>query len=65
MDYKFYCLKCKKDVYIDIPMKEYSYKKGGQKCPDCGSPVRRVYEWTGCATGSGEGWFGKNGGNTI
>ena len=64
MDYKFYCIKCEKDVIVDIPMNKYNEEKDKQKC-ECGTPLRRVYEWNGIATGSGDGWCGKSSGNMI
>ena len=65
MNYKFYCCDCKHEYQVDIPMKEYHEQKEKQKCPECGGHARRVYEWNGIATGSGEGWCGKKGGTAI
>lgn len=65
MTYKFYCVNCRKDIYIDIPMSEYSKVKGSQKCPKCGNTAGRVIEWSGIAEGSGEGWFGKSDGKKV
>lgn len=40
--------------------------KDKQKCPYCHKKLERVLEWSGVATGSGDGWFGRsNGGKTI
>ena len=65
MEYKFYCIKCKKDYLIDIPINEYDKEKSNQFCSKCSTPLRRVLEWNGPASGSGDGWFGKsNGENT-
>lgn len=62
MQYKYYCSNCDRNVYIDIPMSEYNQRKDGNLCPDCKGPIRRVIEWSGVASGSGEGWFGKSNG---
>ena len=43
-------------------MSEYNHRKDGNICPDCKGPIRRVIEWSGVASGSGEGWFGKSNG---
>ena len=65
MTYKFRCEKCEKDFDIDILISEYDAEKEKQVCPDCGAKIKRVIEWTGIATGNGEGWHGKKGGNAI
>ena len=64
MKYKFRCAKCHKSEEREILMKDYDKEKENQKCT-CGSKMDRVIEWSGIATGEGQGWCGKSGGNTI
>lgn len=64
MDYKFKCEKCKNIFYIGIPVSDYDKEKDKQNC-SCGGKLKRVIEWNGIATGSGEGWCGKSGGKAI
>lgn len=46
-------------------MSEYDNQKNRQICPVCYAVdsnqviMQRVIEWTGIASGSGEGWFGR------
>ena len=65
MIYKFNCKRCSKDFDVAIWVKDYDKEKDRQKCPECGAKLERVIEWTGIATGSGDGWCGKKGGNAI
>lgn len=50
-------------------MSEYDSQKGIQICPVCYAVdsnqvlLKRVIEWTGIATATGEGWFGKSDGS--
>ena len=53
MQYKFYCVNCDKDLFIDILMSEYDKEKSNQTCPVCKGPLRRVIEWNGPATING------------
>ena len=64
MNYLFKCPACNGTVEIDISINEYSEQKDKQICT-CGNKLVRVLEWTGIATGSGEGWCGARGGTTI
>ena len=65
MVYKFRCESCGKVFNVGICIKDYDRLKNRQKCPECGQKMKRVIEWQGIATGSGEGWCGKSGGNAI
>lgn len=65
MNYTFICDNCKKETEIEIALKDYDAEKDKQVCSVCGNKLKRKIEWTGIATGSGEGWFGKKGGNVI
>ena len=65
MFYKFRCIKCGQDFEVEIAIKDYDKEKDKQKCPFCFEKAERVIEWTGIATGSGEGWHGAKGGNVI
>ena len=65
MIYRFSCENCKKNFEVEIPMDAYKKEKDNQFCPICNSKMTRVLEWTGVAIGSGDGWFGKKGGNVI
>lgn len=66
MVYKFYCKACDMEQDLDIPIDKYMDLKEKQKCPFCKKKLERVIEWTGVATGSGQGWFGRSdGGKTI
>lgn len=66
MLYKFSCPSCNYTTEIDIPMSEYDKQKNRQICPVCYAMdsnqaiMQRVIEWTGIASGSGSGWFGKS-----
>ena len=46
-------------------MSEYDKRKNSNLCPVCYAVdsnqviMQRVIEWTGIASGSGEGWFGR------
>lgn len=71
MLYKFSCPSCKYVTEIDIPIAEYDNQKDKQICPVCYAVdsnqvlLKRVIEWTGIASGSGSGWFGKSDGSTA
>lgn len=66
MIYKFYCKTCNMEHELDIPIEKYMDLKDKQRCPYCRKKLERIIEWTGVATGSGQGWFGKSdGGKTI
>ena len=60
MEYKFKCEKCNKSEMRIIRLADYDMEKEKQFC-NCGEKMQRVIEWQGTATGSGEGWYGKNG----
>lgn len=68
MLYKFSCPSCNYITEIDIPIAEYDKQKDKQLCPVCYAVdsnqvlLKRVIEWTGIASGSGSGWFGKSDG---
>ena len=66
MLYRFQCTECKCEEEKEIAVKEYDTEKEKQLCSNCGAKMQRVIEWSGIATGSGDGWFGKSdGGNAI
>lgn len=71
MLYKFLCPTCNKTFDIDIAMAEYASLKDKQLCPVCLALdsnqvlLKRVIEWDGIATGTGEGWFGRSDGSTA
>lgn len=71
MLYKFRCPSCNYTTEIDIPIAEYDNLKDKQICPVCYAVdsnqvlLKRVIEWTGIASGSGSGWFGKSDGSTA
>lgn len=68
MKYKFQCPECKRYIDVDIPMSEYEEQKDKQICAACLALdsnqvlLQRVIEWNGCASGSGDGWFGRSDG---
>ena len=65
MNYLFFCKKCSRKEYRDIPMKEYDKEKNNQIC-SCGGKMERVIEWSGIAESSNmNGWYGKAGSNVI
>jgi len=64
MKYKFRCAKCHKSEEREILMKDYDREKENQKCT-CGGKMDRVIEWSGIATGEGQGWFGKSDGSNA
>lgn len=66
MIYKFRCPTCDMEHELDIPIAKYMDLKDKQRCPFCKKKLERVIEWSGVATGSGDGWFGRsNGSKTI
>lgn len=68
MIYKFKCenASCAKIFNVEIAIKDYDKYKNRQTCPVCNAKMKRVIEWEGIATGSGDGWHGKSdGGNAI
>lgn len=65
MLYRFVCKKCKCEEEKEIAIKDYDKEKEKQTCSNCGAKMDRVIEWQGIAEGSGQGWFGKAGGNVI
>ena len=65
MKYNFRCSKCGKEQEKEISMKDYDHVKNTQTCNECGGILKRIIEWTGIASGSGEGWCGKSTGNAI
>ena len=65
MMYKFKCENCGKSFDVEICIKDYDKYKNRQTCPDCKGKLKRVIEWQGIASGSGDGWCGKSGGNAI
>lgn len=68
MLYRFICVNksCGAEEEKEIAIKDYDEEKEKQVCSACGGKMQRLLEWSGIATGSGEGWFGKsNGGKAI
>lgn len=71
MLYKFSCPSCNYTTEIDIPMSDYDNQKNCQICPVCYAVdsnqvlLKRVIEWNGIATATGDGWFGKSDGSTA
>ena len=65
MLYRFQCTECKCEEEKEIAVKEYDTEKEKQLCSNCGAKMQRVIEWSGIATGSGEGWFGKSDGGSA
>lgn len=66
LKYMFICKDCDIEQMLDIPMDKYDKLKDNQLCPLCKGKLERKLEWTGIATGSGEGWYGKSdGGKAI
>lgn len=64
MNYSFKCTSCGKVQEKEICIKDYDRLKNSQKC-SCGGVLKRIIEWQGIASGSGEGWCGKSTGNAI
>ena len=65
MKYLFRCVDCGEEQEKEICIKDYDRLKNNQKCKNCGGVLKRIIEWTGIASGSGEGWCGKSTGNAI
>lgn len=65
MNYKFKCTQCGAEQEREICIKDYDRLKNSQICLKCGGALKRVIEWQGIASGSGEGWCGKSGSNSI
>lgn len=71
MIYRFRCPSCNYTTEIDIPMSDYDNQKNCQICPVCYAVdsnqvlLKRVIEWNGIATATGDGWFGKSDGSTA
>ena len=71
MQYKFRCPCCNYTTHIDIPIAEYDSQKNSQLCPVCYAIdsnqvlLKRVIEWSGIASGTGDGWFGKSDGSRM
>ena len=71
MLYKFRCPSCNYTTEIDIPIAEYDSQKNSQLCPVCYAIdskqvlLKRVIEWSGIASGTGDGWFGKSDGSRM
>lgn len=67
MLYKFLCTNktCKCEEEKNIPVADYNTEKEKQFCSNCGAKMKRIIEWTGIASGNGEGWCGKSTGNAI
>ena len=66
MKYNFFCKSCGPEEEKEIAIKDYDKEKEKQVCSSCGGKMQRLLEWTGIATGSGEGWYGKSdGGKAI
>lgn len=69
MLYKFKCPSCNYTTEIDIPIAEYDSQKNSQICGVCYAIdsnqvlLKRVIEWSGIASGTGDGWFGKSDGS--
>lgn len=69
MLYKFRCPSCNYTTEIGIPIAEYDNQKSSQICPVCYAVdsnqvlLKRVLEWSGIASGTGDGWFGKSDGS--
>ena len=65
MLYRFQCTKCKCEEEKEIAVKDYDTEKEKQTCSNCGAKMQRVIEWSGIATGQGEGWFGRSDGSSA
>lgn len=65
MIYRFRCNVCNRTFDIDIPMSDYDNQKDKQICPVCYAVLKRVIEWEGIATATGDGWFGRSDGSTA
>ena len=68
MFYKFICTNknCGAEEEKEIAIKDYDEEKEKQVCSSCGGKMQRLLEWSGIATGNGEGWYGKSdGGKAI
>ena len=65
MFYKFICTECKCEEEKEIAVKDYDTEKEKQTCSNCGGKMQRLLEWSGIATGSGEGWYGKSDGSNA
>lgn len=63
MTYRFYCETCDTEHDLDIPIDKYMDLKDKQKCPHCKKKLKRIIEWSGVASGSGDGWFGRGDGS--
>lgn len=69
MFYKFRCPVCEHRIDIDIPMADYDKAKHCQLCPVCFAKdsnnvvLERIIEWSGTASGNGDGWFGRSDGS--
>lgn len=64
MKYNFKCESCGAEEEKEIALADYDKEKENQKCT-CGGKMKRVIEWSGIATGSGAGWFGKSDGSNA
>ena len=65
MLYRFKCTECKCEEEKEIAIKDYDEEKEKQVCSSCGAKMQRLLEWSGIATGNGEGWFGKSDGSNA
>ena len=67
MLYRFICTdkNCGCEEEKNIPVSDYDTEKEKQVCSNCGAKMQRVIEWSGIATGQGEGWFGKSDGSSA
>ena len=67
MIYKFICTNknCGAEEEKEIAIKDYDKEKEKQVCSSCGGKMQRLLEWSGIATGSGAGWFGKSDGSNA
>lgn len=65
MKYNFKCTNCGREQEKEICIKDYDKVKNSQTCDNCGGTLKRIIEWQGIASGSGEGWCGKSTGSAI
>ena len=68
MIYKFICTNknCGAEEEKEFAIKDYDKENEKQVCSSCGGKMQRILEWSGIATGNGEGWYGKSdGGKAI
>lgn len=57
MIYIFDCTKCRKEIEIDIPMKDILKVQNSQVCPDCNSKLERKYIPIGLTEYKAKGFY--------